>query len=95
MNLVAATAYWALETYKYVMIVALIFNIVRGYNPSYRARPPMLYIAVIAFALTDAPVRLLRKIIKPLHFGGMYWDFAWLALFLLLGLVQSLVARFI
>ncbi|MBK6763621.1 MAG: YggT family protein [Micrococcales bacterium] len=54
----------------------------------------VLIIAEIIYTLTDPPLRLLRRIIPPIRFGGIALDVAFLVLFIGLQILIAVVARF-
>lgn len=51
--------------------------------------------AGIIYALTDAPLRLLRRVIPPLRLGPIALDIGTVILFFVIGLLQNLVGVFL
>ncbi len=82
-----------------VFFLLLIFRLVMEYvflfARSYRPRGVVLVLLEAAYTVTDPPLKLLRRIIPPLRLGssGMSIDLAFLVLFILLGILRSLVAQ--
>ena len=58
-------------------------------------RPPRWFtlVAEPLFAVTDPPVKGLRKIIPPLRLGNVSLDVSIIVLFLLLGFLSTVIVR--
>ena len=80
MHVLGAVLYWALNLYFYVLIARLILDLARQANPSWRPKKVGLALGSIVYAATDAPLRAVRKIIRPIRFGGLMLDLSWTAL---------------
>ena len=82
-----------------VFFLLLIFRLVMEYvflfARSYRPRGVVLVLLEAAYTVTDPPLKLLRRFIPPLRLGssGMSIDLAFLVLFIVLGILRSLVAQ--
>lgn len=84
---------WALQIYFYLMIARLVADLVLSVNPSWRPRGLILVLVELIYTLTDPPIKLIRRFIKPLRFGGIALDFGWTIVVFAIGLLQSLLGR--
>jgi YggT family protein len=77
----------------YVMVVArLIAETTRSFARSWR---PAGFTAVgleIIYTITDPPMKLLRRLIPPLRLGGVSIDISVIVLFILILILQEVVA---
>jgi YggT family protein len=76
-GLFASVVFVALVLFIATMWVRLILDWVRALRPAWRPSGPLLVIAEACFAVTDPPVRLVRRVVKPVRFAGGVLDFAW------------------
>lgn len=81
----------AANLYLLVLIGRLIFDWTALFRPGWRPTGVFLVIANFCFALTDPPLRWLRRYIKPLQFGPVAFDLAFVVLFLLVQFVPRLI----
>ena len=58
------------------MILSWVPVLVRDWEP----RGPMLVFAEIIYSITDPPLRLLRKVLRPVRVGSMMLDLAFIGL---------------
>lgn len=84
---------WVLQVYLFALFGRLVLELVRSVNSSWRPRGFVLVLAEITFTITDPPLRLFRKVIKPIRIGGFALDLAWTALVFAVMFLQSLVSR--
>lgn len=95
MSLLVVALQWALQIYFYLMIARLIADLVLSVNPAWRPRGLLLILVELVYTLTDPPIKLIRKFIKPLRFGGLALDFGWTIVVFAIGLLQSLLGRLV
>jgi len=81
MSSVAGLLQFLLWLYLLALIGRLILDYVRMFARSWRPRGIVLVFASVIYALTDPPLKVLRKMIPPLHLGGVYLDLSFLVLF--------------
>lgn len=91
MGLVAVVLWWALQVYFYALVARLVVDMVLSVNPGYRPRGLVLVIFEIVLTLTDPPLKLIRKIIKPVRLGAIQLDFGWTILVFAIFFLQRLV----
>jgi YggT family protein len=85
-SILAWVVFAALGIFILFMWVRLILDWVRALQPRWRPRGVLLVIAEATFAVTDPPLRVVRRVVKPIRFGGAQLDFAW-SIVLIAGLV--------
>lgn len=86
MGIIATILFVALVIFIALMWVRLILDWVRALRPRWRPTRPLLVVAELCFTVTDPPVRLVRRVVKPIAVGGARLDFAW-SIVLILALV--------
>ena len=84
--LLATVVFVALVLFIALMWVRLILDWVRALRPKWRPTGPLLVVAELCFAVTDPPVKVVRRVVRPIRFGGAQLDFAW-SIVLILSLV--------
>jgi YggT family protein len=89
-------AYYAVVLYIVILIVRFILDWVTVINPTWRPQGFLLVVAEGTFTMTDPPLKLFRRLIRPLVIGDLRLDFTWslalLACFILLSLIQTIGA---
>lgn len=80
-----------LSLYLFVLIGRLVFDWVQVFARDWRPKGPVLVLANGIYALTDPPVRALRRVIPPLRLGSVALDLAFLVLILAVSLGRQLV----
>ena len=61
------------------MVLSWVPVLVRDWQP----RGAMLVVAEVIYTITDPPLRLLRKVLRPVRIGNMMLDIAFLGLWVL------------
>lgn len=95
MTLLVVALQWALQVYFYLMIARLIADLVLSVNPNWKPRGLLVVIVELIYTLTDPPLKLIRRVIKPVRFGAVALDFGWTIVVFAIGLLQSLLGRLI
>lgn len=88
-GIVLGTALWV---YTLVLWARLILEWVRQFRPDWRPRGLMLVIAEVTFTITDPPLKLIRRVVKPVRLGGAYIDFSWTILLVVVYILMSVVS---
>lgn len=68
------------------MILSWVPVLVRDWEP----RGPLLVVAEVIYSVTDPPLRVLRKVLRPVRIGNMMLDLAFIALFILVSLLRQI-----
>ena len=71
----------------WIFLLFLIFRLIMDYvfmfARSYEPKGPMLVALEATYSITDPPLKLLRRYIPPLRFGGIALDLSFLVLFVI------------
>lgn len=73
----AAIVYYLLLLYFFVLWGRFVLDLVRNFSRGWRPRGVTLVISEIVFALTDPPIKLVRRVVPTIRIGGFALDFAW------------------
>lgn len=76
-SVIATILYIALTVFIVVMWVRLVLDLVVSFSRNWRPRGAALVLAEAAFSITDPPLKLVRRLVPPLRFGGIVLDLAW------------------
>jgi YggT family protein len=70
------------------MVISLVMSFARGWRP----RGAVAAAAEVVYAATDPPIRLARKVLKPVRVGDVHLDLAFFVVALLVSLVAMTAA---
>jgi YggT family protein len=94
-GLVGLILYYALFIFVIAMWARLVLDFIRAFKPGWRPQGIVLALSGVVFAITDPPMNVVRKFIKPVSFGAIALDFGWtvvmLAAIIAMYLAESLV----
>ena len=91
MSVLFWTVYIVLSIFILVMWVRLILDFVVNFNRGWRPSGFGLVLAEVVFTITDPPIKLVRRFVPPVRFGGVALDFSW-TIVMLVAIVLSYVA---
>jgi YggT family protein len=74
--------YWILWLFLLLLIARMILSWVPVLVRDWQPRGAMLVVAEAIYTVTDPPLRLLRKVLRPVRIGNMMLDIAFLGLWL-------------
>lgn len=80
--------------YTFILLIRLVFDWIQFFSPQWRPGGLILVILNVIYAVTDPPLRFLRRFIPPLRLGEISLDTAYVVLFVLviiLGKIASLL----
>lgn len=92
MEIVGVVLLVALQIFSIAMWGRFILDWVQVLAPTFRPRGVVLVIAELIFTVTDPPLNLTRRFVKPIPLGGARLDLAWVVVMISLGLLVSLVS---
>jgi YggT family protein len=72
-----------LWTYLMLLFTRWIVDLVQSFARVWEPRGPILFGLEIVYTLTDPPIKLLRRLIPPIRFGGLAFDLSILLVLLL------------
>lgn len=81
MLIVGTIISWLLWLYLLVMLARMILSWVPMLKRDWHPRGAMLVVAEIIYTITDPPLRLLRKVLKPVRIGSVMLDLAFIGLY--------------
>lgn len=76
-TVIATIAYFLLLVYFFIMWARFILDLARSFVRDWRPKGFSLVLAELVFALTDPPIRAVRRLVPPIRVGGAALDFAW------------------
>ena len=82
--------YAAISLFILVMWARLIIDFVVNFNRGWKPSGFGLVLAEVVFTITDPPIKLVRRVLPPVRFGGVALDFAW-TIVMLVAIVLSYV----
>ncbi|EPH02623.1 hypothetical protein HMPREF1531_01931 [Propionibacterium sp. oral taxon 192 str. F0372] len=81
----------ALQIYIYLLIARMIISWVPALVPQWRPTGGVASVFEVVYTVTDPPIKMLRRVIPPLDLGGVSLDLAFMAVFVLVYVLQTLV----
>lgn len=91
LNVAGLVLYYAAGLYMLVLLTRMVLDWVRFFSPQWRPSGLGLALANLMYALTDPPLRFLRRYIPPLRLGqGFALDVGFMVLFIGVIVVQRL-----
>jgi len=83
---------WVLWIFLLVLFARMILSWVPVLVRDWEPHGPMLVAAEIIYSVTDPPLRLLRKVLRPVRVGTMMLDLAFIGLTILVLILRQLNA---
>jgi YggT family protein len=83
---------WVLWIFLLVLFARMILSWVPVLVRDWEPHGPMLVVAEIIYSITDPPLRLLRKVLRPVRVGTMMLDLAFIGLTILVLILSRLNA---
>jgi YggT family protein len=83
---------WVLWIFLLVLFARMILSWVPVLVRDWEPHGPMLVVAEVIFSITDPPLRLLRKVLRPVRVGTMMLDLAFIGLTILVLILRQLNA---
>jgi YggT family protein len=76
-----------------VLIGRLVFDWIQNFARDWRPHGVILVIAEGIYSITDPPLKALRKVIPPISLGSIRFDVAFVLLFVIAFVLQSILSR--
>ena len=76
--------------YMLVLLVRMVYDWIQVLSPRWRPSGIIMVIGNVVYALTDPPLKFLRRFIPPLRLGGIALDVGFLVVFVAVIVVQRL-----
>ncbi|MGK2349334.1 YggT family protein [Actinomyces sp. W5033] len=80
-----------LSLYVLVLLGRVVLDWVQMLARQWRPTGPVLVLANLVYALTDPPLRALRRVVPALRVGSVGIDMSFLALYVAIAVLQSLL----
>jgi YggT family protein len=83
----------ALYCFLFVLIFRLVMDYVFQFARSWQPGKAMVVVLEATYTVTDPPLKLLRRFIPPLRFGGVALDLSFFVLMIIVYILINVVAR--
>jgi len=83
---------WVLWIFLLVLFARMILSWVPVLVRDWEPRGPMLIFAEIIYSITDPPLRVLRKVLRPVRVGNMMLDLAFIGLVIVIYILRRVTA---
>ena len=93
MWIVGSIIQWVLWIFLLLLIARMILSWVPVLVRDWEPKGAMLVCAEIIYSITDPPLKLVRKVLKPVRVGNMMLDLAFIGLAILVSILMQVNAR--
>jgi YggT family protein len=93
-SILARILFFALNIFIVLLWVRFVLDLVLTFSRQWRPSGPMLVIAELVYTVTDPPVKLVRRAVRPVRIGAVAIDFAWSIVLLACYLLLSVISPF-
>jgi len=93
-SIVATILYFAITIFIVLMWVRFGFDLAATYARQWRPKGAVLVIAEAVYAITDPPVKAVRRIVPPVRFGGIQLDLSWTIVLFVALILSYIVSGF-
>jgi YggT family protein len=93
MFIVGSIIDWVLWVFLLLLFARMILSWVPVLVRDWEPRGPMLVVAEIIYSVTDPPLRLLRKVLRPVRIGNMMLDLAFIGLTIIVLILRQVNSR--
>jgi YggT family protein len=93
-SVLATVVYFALLIFWLFMLARLVIDLVRLFARRWRPQGAGLVLAEAVYAVTDPPIKLVRRVIPPLRFGNVALDLAWTIVALVVLVLMTIAGGF-
>jgi YggT family protein len=84
---------WVLQIFLISLFGRVILDYIRMFSPQWRPKGIILIVAEFVYGVTDPITKFARRFIPPLRLGPVAIDFSFIAIFIAVQLLISLVSR--
>jgi YggT family protein len=84
---------WVLWVFLLLLFARMILSWVPVLVRDWEPRGPMLVVAEIIYSITDPPLRLLRKVLRPVRIGNIMLDLAFIGLTIIVLILREVNSR--
>jgi YggT family protein len=94
-SIIATVLSVALSVYFVLLFARFVLDLARVFARQWRPRGFGLVLAEFVYALTDPPIKFVRRFVRPLRVGGVAIDFAFSIVFIACLVAQWVLAGFV
>ncbi|NLA29205.1 MAG: YggT family protein [Propionibacterium sp.] len=91
MQTVGWLLYMLLQIYIWLLLARMVISWIPMFAPRWRPRGILASLFEVVYSLTDPPIRAFRKIIPPLNLGGVSLDIAFMAVLIVIFVLQRVI----
>ena len=84
---------WILWIFLLILFARMILSWVPVLVRDWEPRGPMLVVAEIIYSITDPPLRMLRKVLRPVRIGNIMLDLAFIGLTIIVLILREVNGR--
>jgi YggT family protein len=84
-----------LGLFKLALFARIIIDYVRMFARNWRPNSFLIALFEFIYAITDPPMKFIRRFVPPLRLGGVAIDLAFIVLLIAIGFVESLIRAFL
>jgi YggT family protein len=92
MWIVGSIIQWVLWIFLLILFARMILSWVPVLVRDWEPKGPMLVFAEIIYSITDPPLKLLRKVLRPVRIGNMMLDLAFIGLAIIVAILMQVNA---
>lgn len=74
LSIIASIVSIILQLFFYILLGRVILDFVAQARRDWKPKGPMLIVAMAVYAITDPPLKLVQRFVKPIRVGGAYID---------------------
>lgn len=76
-SVVVSVVYYALLLFWLFMLARLVLDLIRLFARQWRPQGAGMVIASAVFAVTDPPLKFVRRFVRPVRIGNVALDLSW------------------
>ncbi|MDR0415706.1 MAG: YggT family protein [Propionibacteriaceae bacterium] len=84
---------YVLLAYEFVLIVRVVMSWVLAASPDWTPRGPTLVLSEVVYTVTDPPIKLVGRVVKPVRLGRFALDLSVIVVFVIIGMLMRLNAE--
>lgn len=92
-NIVGVVLLLVLRLFVYILIARIVIEMIASFSRQFRPPRWFAMLSEPLFVVTDPPMNALRRVIPPLRLGNVALDVAVIVLFLIIMVLQAVVAQ--
>ncbi|QWC85608.1 YggT family protein [Nocardioidaceae bacterium] len=92
MQAIAGILYTLLTLFFFLLIIRLVVGWIQIFARDWTPRGPVLVVLEVVYSITDPPIKAVRRVIPPLRLGGIALDMGLLVVFIIVWILQSILA---